>query len=119
MPDRRAVFAILAVALVGALLPAATASGASRYGTKVVVSLKFPAYHGSLQSPKKSCVAGRTVKVYRKKTGAAKVLGTDVTDSKGKWSVPIGKRLTSGEYWVQATAHGACKAGKSKTLTID
>jgi hypothetical protein len=120
MPDRcRALFAVFSVVLVGALLPAVAASGASRYGTKVLVSLKFPAYHGSLQSSKQGCLGGRTVKLYRKKAGAVKVLGTDTTSSKGRWSIPVGKRLTSGEYWAQATAHGSCKAGKSKVLTID
>jgi hypothetical protein len=116
---RAALTAVLTIAAAGALLPAVAASGATRYGTKVVVSLKFPAYHGSLRSSKKGCEVGRTVKLYRKKTGAAKVLGSDVSNSKGKWSIPVGKRLSSGEYWAQASAHGSCKAGKSKVLTID
>jgi hypothetical protein len=46
-------------------------------------------------------------------------LGTDTSSSKGKWSIPIGKRLVSGAYYAQATARGNCKAGKSKVLTID
>jgi hypothetical protein len=115
---RAALSAVLVIAMVAVLLPAASAAGAGT-ATKVIVSLKFPAYHGSLQSSKQACVAGRTVKLFRKKSGPAKLLGTDTTSPKGKWSIPVGKRLTSGAYYAKAIAKGTCKAGKSKVLTID
>ena len=116
---RAALTAALALALSGALLPAGSALGAGRAATKVIVSLKFPAYHGSLQSGRAACVSGRTVRLYREKTGADKLLGTDTSSPKGKWSIPIGKRLTSGAYYARAVARGNCKAGASKRLTID
>jgi hypothetical protein len=115
---RVALSAVLVVAMVAVLLPAASAVGAGT-ATKVIVSLKFPAYHGSLQSAKNACESGRTVRLYREKAGADKLLGTDTTSPKGKWSIPIGKRLTSGAYYAKAIAKGTCKAGKSKVLTID
>jgi len=108
----------LVVALAVLLLPA-TSTAASSYPTTVVVSLKFPAFHGTLQSGKNACTSGRTVKLFREKSGADKLLGTDRSNAKTKWSIPIGKRLISGSYYAKATAKGRCKAGKSKVLSID
>lgn len=119
MPARRSVLlAILIVALTGALLPATSAAGSS-YPTKIVVSLKFPAFHGTLQSSKSACATGRTVKLYREKSGPDKLLGTDTSDAKTKWSIPLGKRLTSGSYYAKAPAKGKCRSAKSNVLPID
>lgn len=108
--------ALLVVALAGALLPAASAAGAS--STKVVVSLKTPAFHGSLKSNNGSCTVNRTVKLFRKKSGSDKLLGTDTSNAKSKWSIPIGKRLTPGSYYAKAPAKGSCRSDKSKVVTI-
>jgi hypothetical protein len=109
---------LLVVAITGALLLAPAAAGAS-YSTKVIVSLKYPAFHGALQSSKSGCATGRTVKLFREKSGPDKLLGTDTSNAKTKWSIPLGKRLTSGSYYAKAPAKGACKPAKSKVLTID
>lgn len=116
---RAALTAVLAFALSGMLLPVGSAIGAGATATKVVVSLKFPAYHGTLQSAKSSCESGRTVRLYREKAGADKLLGSDTSSPKGKWSIPIGKRLISGAYYAKAVASGSCKGGKSKVIVID
>jgi hypothetical protein len=108
----------LAIALAALLMPAAS-TAASSYPTKVVVSLKFPAFHGTLQSRRGACSTNRTVKLFREKSGADKLLGADRSDAKTKWSIPIGKKLTSGSYYAKAPAKGSCRAGKSKVLTID
>jgi hypothetical protein len=119
MPARRsALLAILVVALVGALLPAASAAGAS-YSTKIIVSLKFPAFHGTLRSSRGACATGRTVKLFREKSGPDKLLGTDKSNAQTKWSIPIGKRLISGAYYAKAPAKGSCKAAKSGVLPIE
>jgi hypothetical protein len=110
---------ILIGALVAALFLAAPAAGAATYKTKIVVSLKFPAFHGVLQSPKGSCASNRTVKLYREKSGPDKQLGTDTSNRDGKWSIPIGKRLISGAYYAKAPARGNCKSSKSKVTAID
>jgi hypothetical protein len=108
-------FALIALVF-GVLLPTTPAAGAT---TKVIVSLKVPAFHGKLKSRQSSCATGRTVKLFRKKRGPDKLLGTDVTNSNAKWSIPIGKRLKSGaSYYAKATARGNCRAAKSKVLTI-
>jgi hypothetical protein len=106
----------LSVLLVVALLPAASAVGAS-YSTKVIVSLKTPAFHGKLKSSRSACATNRTVKLFRKKSGPDKLLGTDKSNAKAKWSIPLGK-LTPGSYYAKAPAKGSCKAAKSKVLTI-
>jgi hypothetical protein len=110
-----ALLAVVAIAV--ATLSASPAAGAS-YSTKVVVSLKTPAFHGSLKSNRGSCTANRMVKLFRKKAGADTLLGTDASNAGGKWSIPIGKRLIPGSYYAKAPAKGSCRSGKSKVLTI-
>jgi hypothetical protein len=119
MAVRRSVpLAVFVAALACALLPAASAAGAS-YSTKVIVSLKFPAFHGTLKSSKSACATNRTVKLFREKSGPDKLLGTDKSNAQTKWSIPIGKRLTSGVYYAKAPAKGNCKPAKSKVVPID
>lgn len=109
---------LLVVALAAALLPAVSAAGSS-YSTTIIVSLKLPAFHGTLKSAKSACATGRTVKLFREKSGPDKLLGTDKSNAKTKWSIPIGKRLTSGaSYYTMAPAKGRCKPAKSKVLSI-
>jgi hypothetical protein len=117
--NRRFSFVVLALALVAVLVPAITASGASSASTKIVVSLKFPAFHGKLTSPRKGCLGSRAVKVYREKSGRKKQLGKDTSEDNGKWAVPVGKNLTSGAYYATVAKRGKCKAAKSQVLTID
>jgi hypothetical protein len=115
---RRVLFAALAVTLAIALLPA-LASGAGKNSTKIVVSLKFPAFHGKLSSPRQGCLGSRTVKMYREQGGKKKQLGKDTSEDNGKWAIPAGKNLTSGAYYATVAKRGKCKAAKSQVLTID
>jgi hypothetical protein len=107
--------ALLNFVLALTLLPAATAAGAS-YSTKVIVSLKTPAFHGKLKSSKSACETNRTVKLFRKEAGPDELLGTDRSNAKAKWSIPI--RLRPGTYYAKASAKGSCKAARSRPLTI-
>lgn len=116
---RRALFAVLVVALAAALLPAVSAFGAGNASTKIVVSLKFPAFHGKLTSSRKGCLGSRKVKMYREKSGKKKQLGKDTSEDNGKWAIPVGKNLTSGSYYATVDKRGKCKAAKSQLLTID
>jgi hypothetical protein len=118
MPVRRhfLVSALAAAALVA--LPAATAAGAGG-STKVVVSLKLPAFHGTLKSSRQGCLGSRKMTLYRKKAGPDKKLGTDKSEDNGGWSIVIGrKHVASGSYYVTAAARGACKSGKSKVIPV-
>ena len=115
---RRVAFVVLAVALAVALVPA-LASGAGKNTTKIVVSLKFPAFHGTLTSPRQACLGSRKVKLYRERNGQRKQLGKDTSEDNGKWAIPVGKNLTSGAYYATVAKRGKCKAAKSQVLTID
>jgi hypothetical protein len=92
---RHALIAMLVVAAAVALLPAA-ASSAGKNSTKIVVSLKFPAFHGKLTSPRNACLGSRNLKMYRERNGKKKLLGSDTSEDNGKWAIPVGKNLTSG-----------------------
>jgi hypothetical protein len=116
MAARRSLLPV--VVLAAALLPAVSAAGSS-YSTKIVVSLKFPAFHGTLRSDRSNCATNRTVKLLREKSGADRLLGTDKSNTKAEWSIPIGKRLTSGSYYAKAPAKGSCKPAKSRVVSID
>jgi hypothetical protein len=116
--SRRALFAVLMVAAVAALLPV-LAAGAGKNSTKIVVSLKFPAFHGKLASPRGACLGSRTVKMYRQTGGKKKQLGKDTSEDNGKWAIPVGKSLTSGSYYATVAKRGKCQAAKSQVLTID
>lgn len=110
--------ALLVVALAALLLLPAIPAAGSGSSTTIVVSLKTPAFHGTLKSSKSSCVVSRTVQLYREKPGRDKLLGTDKSDAKAKWSIPLGKKLVTGSYYARAPAKGSCKPAKSMVLPI-
>lgn len=110
--------ALFAVAVVAALLLIAPSAGASS-PTTIVVSLKFPAFHGTLKSPKGACTKHRQVKLFRERSGPDKLLGTDRTNAKAEWSIPLGKRLSSGAYYAKTAATSSCRAAKSNVIPID
>jgi hypothetical protein len=114
---RRVAFAVLAVALAAALLPALSL-GAGKNSTKIVISLKVPAFHGKLTSPRQACLGSRKVKLYREVNGKKKQLGTDTSEDNGKWAIPLGKNLSPGGYYAIVEARGKCKAAKSQLLPI-
>lgn len=115
MVARRSVPVI--VSLTAVLLLAVSAAGAS-YSTKVIISLKFPAFHGKVKSDKSSCATNRTVKLFRKKPGPDKLLGSDKSDAKAKWSIPIGRKPASGSYYAKAPAKGRCRPARSNVVPV-
>jgi hypothetical protein len=120
---RRTSIAVLAVvalvALVAMLALPSLGMGTGKNSTKIVVSLKFPAFHGTLSSPRKACLGSRRVKMYRQRNGNKKLLGKGTSNKNGKWKVPVGKNLTSGSYYATVAKRGKCKAAKSQVLNID
>ena len=111
--------ALAVVALVAMLALPSLGIGAGRNSTTIVVSLKFPAFHGTLSSPRKACLGDRKVKMYRERNGKKKLLGRDTSEDKGKWKIPVGKNLTSGAHYATVAKRGKCKGDKSQVLTID
>jgi hypothetical protein len=114
--SRRTLLAVLAVACALLVFPA---TGAAAFKTKMVVSLKFPAFHGKITSPRKACLGNRKVKMFRERNGKKVLLGRDRTDAKGKWKIPVGKNLTSGSYYGTVAKTKKCKGDKSSVLPID
>lgn len=109
---------LLIAALIVALF-VVPASGAGSNSTKIVVSLKLPAFHGKLTSPRQACLGSREVKLYRKKPGPDKRLGKDTTEDNGKWSIVIGrKKVPSGTYYLTVSARGKCRAAKSNPIPV-
>jgi hypothetical protein len=118
MPINRRLL-IIGLALIALVALPMLAQGAGKNSTKIVVSLKFPAFHGKLTSPRQACLGSRTVKMYREGNGKKKKLGSDKSEDNGKWAIPVGKNLTSGAYYATVAKRGKCKAAKSQILTID
>jgi hypothetical protein len=113
-----AVSAALVVLVAAAALPAVALSGGGS-PTKIVVSLKFPAFHGKLSSPRRGCLGSREVRMYRQANGRKKLLGRDSSEDNGKWAIPVGTNLRSGSYYATVAKRGQCKAAKSQVLSID
>jgi hypothetical protein len=119
MPARsRVLIVVLALALAAVLLPVVSASGAGKNSTKIVVSLKQPAFHGKITSPRSGCLGSRTVKMYREVNGTKKQLGKDTSEDNGKWEIALGKNLKPGLYYATVASRGKCKAAKSNILPI-
>ena len=117
---RRTLTAVLAVVALAAMLALPSLGfGAGKKPTTVVVSLKFPAFHGTLSSPRKACLGGRKVKMYRQANGSKKLLGRDTSEDNGKWKIPVGKNLKSGSYYAIVAKNAKCKGDKSQVLNID
>ena len=114
---RFALLALLAALFAAALVPA-LASGAGSGSTKIVLSIKLPAFHGKLTSPRSACLGGRTVKMYRANKGKTVQLGKDKSEDNGAWKVPVGKNFKPGKYFATVAARGTCKAAKSNVFKI-
>lgn len=119
LAPRRTLLRAAALAAATAML-ALPATGSAATKTKVVVSLKFPAFHGKLESSKRACVVNRKVKLMRKRRGPDRVLRRDRSNRKGRWSTPIskGQRVKPGVYYVKVAKRGGCEAAKSSPRVI-
>ncbi len=101
-----------------ALAVAPVAGAAKPHKTRLIVSKKAPAFHGSIRSPDERCVIARTVVVNRRLKGKVKHIGTASTLPNGQWTVRV--RLTSGEYWVTVRPiAGRCGGARSKPVVVD
>jgi len=115
--SRRTLLVALAAVCACALL-AFPATGAAAFKTKVIVSLKFPAFHGKLTSPRGSCLGNRKVRMFRERNGKKALLGSDRSNAKGKWAIPVGKNLRPGSYYATVARRGNCKGDKSSVLPV-
>lgn len=95
------------------------------YNTKLTISEKFPAFHGTVRSGKKVCRANRVVRVYRVRAGKAdKLIGSTRSSSKGNWKFRI-TPISAAYYAVTPRVIGSeplfkiCRADRSHRVTAD
>jgi hypothetical protein len=125
LAHRRALISLLALAFALPAFGVATAAGDTTYSAKIFVSEKFPALHGAIHSPSDFCVAKRPVLVYRVRPGKDLLVGHRRSHGDGTWKVPLGKKLGSGAYLVEAPLYGSaslgitCTAVRSKIVPVD
>jgi hypothetical protein len=98
----RLIVGALLIALAG--LSATAAWAATKYPTIFTeFSLKASSsggkFKGQIDSTKGKCVNKRQVKLFRKHNGKKKKLGSDKTNSKGKFSIEISGKLKDGSYY--------------------
>jgi hypothetical protein len=112
-----------------AVVPLGATAGAGnvvRFDSTVVLRDSFPAFHGRVKSENDACEENRRVKMFRKRSGPDEVLGTDETNSQGRWKVIVDP-LSSGAYYakVKRREEGAagtifvCKSDKSPLVVVD
>ena len=102
-PNTKLIAALAAVALL-ALVATTAWAATTKYPTiftefKLKTSSSGGKFKGQIDSTKSKCVNGRQVKLFRKHNGNQKKLGSDKTDSKGKFSIDISGKLKNGSYY--------------------
>jgi hypothetical protein len=118
MPTSRRLLLVVLTAVCASAMLAMPATGAAAFKTKIIVSFKLPAFHGKLTSPRQSCLGNRKVKLYRERNGKKVMLGRDRSNAKGRWAVPIGKKIPSGSYYATVAKTKKCKGDKSSVLPV-
>ncbi len=118
---------VLLLALTATLgaLGVASAVGDATFSAKIFVSEKFPAFHGAIHSRSAFCEAKRPLLVYRARPGVDLLLGHRRSHGNGSWKVPIGEKLTSGSFYIEAPPFGSAALGikclptRSKIVPVD
>ena len=102
---------------------ALSASGA--VGSKVTVSIGFsppngdPFFKGRVSSGRQSCVAGRSIVVYRVGNQDSRVrFGSTRTDSGGLWRLAMTPRMKTAGYVAKVKATGACRTDDSEEIAV-
>jgi hypothetical protein len=122
---RRSLIALLAITAALLSVGAASAAGKRSYSARIVVSEKFPAFHGAIHSRSAFCVAKRPILVYRVRPGKDLLVGHRRSQGNGTWKVPLGTKLGSGAYLIEAPTYSSaalgitCSAVRSKTVPVD
>lgn len=101
-PNTKLIAALAAVAMLA--MVATTAWAATKYPTvftefKLDTSSSGGKFKGQIDSTKGKCVNKRQVKLFRRHNGNKKKLGSDKTNSKGKFSIDISRKLKDGSYY--------------------
>ena len=109
---------------------AAVAQPSARGGkakSTVTISSRVPAFNGTVKSGSGTCVSRRRVELYRRTGGGgAQRLGSDRTNSGGRWEVGVNP-LQAGAYYAKVKPKRqsdggsplVCKQGRSETVIVD
>jgi hypothetical protein len=119
---------IVSSLVVAGILIAGSASAAAPYQTKVTVSGDAPSWHGDVKSSGnslqgvRSCERKRLVKMYKRRDGKDRLIGTDLSNRAGRWYVP--DEPTKGIYYAKVTARRpgdkpACAPDRSGLEYVD
>jgi hypothetical protein len=104
---------VVAIAAAVASLVVAGALGAivKRFDSTVTLAKANP-FHGHVSSPNNGCEQVRTVKVFKKKSGADDLFDKTTTDNDGKWSIPANPH---GKFYAKVTRR---KEGAAGTIFV-
>jgi hypothetical protein len=125
--SRLALGTVLVLVLSGSSLALAGGTNTVVIDSEIVMRKTFPAFHGKVKSSNSACLAPRLVKLFKKKrAGGRKLLGTDHTDSAGRWEIIVDP-LKSGLYRsvVKQREEGTagtifvCARDKSRRIFVD
>jgi hypothetical protein len=120
--SKRLVALPVALIAIAAFAPGMASAASFNTTTTFAIASSGKAFTGKVSSPKGSCVPNRTVTLQRKLAGQTTFakIGTDKTDSQGKWSVSTTPKNGAQFRAVVASrkvSGNTCKAVTSKTLT--
>ena len=118
MKSRSLLTAGLALLVAAAVAVPATASG--RAGTTVTIKYNGDGFQGKVKSTRASCIANRTVKVYKQRGSVQdpstdQKLYTDTSDSTGRWDTGTSGQV-HGKFYARARGTTRCKPDSSPTI---
>lgn len=123
-PGKRKIAALTMAASL-ALVPLETAN-AHNFNATSTTTIKFfkRKFHGKVKSPRRQCLKGRKITVFRKKPGPDKRIGSGTSIGGGHWKVnkkpDKGKKYYAKVKKRRVKKHGhshRCKPGRSRTVT--
>jgi hypothetical protein len=95
-----------------------------RCPSTLTIAYDDPAFKGAIKSPESQCKGGRTVKVFEERGDKDRVVGSAVTNGRGKWREPYPQ--AAGERYYAKTRKSSqlqengdklvCAGDKSKTI---
>lgn len=108
--------AVAAVALMGT---GSAVAGAPVTDSKVTLKEDSGDFRGKVSSEKRTCERKRTVRVFRKQEGEDVQLGSDVTDSNGKYFVDLNLIVINQPHYAIALPKEASKADCTQSKSKD
>jgi hypothetical protein len=114
----------------GTLAALASAGDVATFDTRLIMRETAPAFHGRIKSDSRACEVGRQVKLLRRTRPGrpTRLLGSDLTNSRGKWAVtePDEFTLKSGIYFSRAPkvilntpVPTICTKDRSRKIVVD